>query len=390
MATSWPEHTSIETNFKNAFQLAEVFELHCAKIYAHAANHPDHHASADYVRELVSQAYRAVHSLNMQNTASSLLDLQVATATLDDKAKEYCPVSTSKTLPLPTGGEINGNENTVTPGLKDLLTGEYEDEDEEEDSDWEESEEDTDDEYYEYCSGSDAELDDDELEAVARTTSFQQTIQEEKKSNANPTLNTNSTSKPTPNPNPNPSTSLSTTEETSPNQDKIDSKKEESIDVTKDETPSPQPVSIIQDQAMHDRITAALRTLPLPCHESELEEIPLQRVMTHVPRPPTQSTVSPTTEDTQSEATAVQTRSNQEGTCAVVETSVTAPAAPVVSVTGDDLGRGRQKKKDSFDAERLQRKLSMRSSPADFPRRFKTVCYKYVRRAMVPLRGQAN
>lgn len=356
MASSWPEHTSIDANFKNAFQLAEVFELHCAKIYAHAANNPDHHASADYVRELVSQAYRAVHSLNMQNTASSLLDLQVATATLDDKAKEYCPPSK-----ISHAGEIV--RDTVAAGLGELLTGDYDDEDEEEDSDWEESEEDTEDEYYEYCSGSDAELDDDELEAVARTTSFQQTVSTEK----NPD--------PHPNSNSNPKTSI---KEENSIKIKIESEKEEPISKDDNDTPSPPPVSIIQDQAMHDRITAALRTLPLPCHESELEEIPLQRVMTHVPRPQTQSTVSPTTEDTQSEATAVQTRSNQDTTCgAAVSASVTAPAGETV-------------RKDSFDASRLHRKLSMRSSPAGFPKRLKTVCYKYVRRAMVPIRGQGN
>ncbi|KAJ5754532.1 hypothetical protein N7533_004075 [Penicillium manginii] len=407
MATSWPEHTEIESNFNDVSQLAQVFELHCAKIYAHAASHPDHPASADYVRQLVSQAYRAVHSLNMQNMASSCLDLEVATATLDNKAKEYSqgpellsPVDDAKTCEpeIETDSHTQTDENEVRLGLQDLLTGNFEDEDEEEDSDWsDESDSDEDDEYYEYCSGSEAELDLDELEAVARTSTFQnaqnalQSELEEKKNaiieervlEANDII-ANQQQEPV------STTTTTTMPMSSP------------FPANEPETPSPPPVSIIQDQAMHDRITAALRTIPLPCHESELEEIPLQlarietqtiplsrmethtvplaRVQTH--RPATTSTVSPTETDT-SEATAVQTEgSSPETRCT---TSVTAP--PAVTV----VGAGGMARKPSFDASRLHRKLSMRSSSAGgLPRRLKTVCYKYVRRAMVPIRGESS
>ncbi|CAI7579572.1 unnamed protein product, partial [Penicillium pancosmium] len=355
MATSWPEHTSIDSNFKDVSQLAQVFELHCAKIYAHASSHPDHPASADYVRQLVSQAYRAVHSLNMQNVASSCLDLEVATATLDNKAKEYsqCPellssVHDAKPCEPEPETEIHTetDENEVRVGLEDLLTGDFEDEDEEEDSDWsDESDSDEDDEYYEYCSGSEAELDLDELEAVARTSTFQnaqnalQAEIEEKKNaiieervlEANDII-ANQQSEPT--------TTTTTTTTTMP--------MAMSIPENENETPSPPPVSIIQDQAMHDRISAALRTIPLPCHESELEEIPLSRMETHtVPlarvqtrRPETNSTVSPT--DDTSEATAVQTEeSSPETRCT---TSVTAPPAVTPA------GAGGMARKPSFDA----------------------------------------
>lgn len=401
MATSWPEHTLVDSNFKDVSQLTQVFELHCAKIYAHAANHPDHPASADYVRQLVSQAYRAVHSLKMQHMASSCLDLEVATATLDNKAKEYfqgpellSPVPDAKPCEAGPETEINTeiDENEVRVGLEDLLTADFEDEDEEEDSDWsEESDSDEDDDYYEYCSGSEAELDLDELEAVARTSKFQNAqsalqaeieekqnaIIEEKVLEANDII-ANQQQDPV----------TTTTTSTMPMGIPMP------IPEIEPETPTPPPVSIIQDQAMHDRITAALRTIPLPCHESELEEIPLARIETETlplarmethtlplarvqtHRPTTNSTLSPT--DDTSEATAVQTEESSPETCT---TSVTAPAA--VSVVGE--------RKPSFDATRLHRKLSMRSSSAGgLPRRLKTVCYKYVRRAMVPIRGQVQ
>ncbi|KAJ5966275.1 hypothetical protein N7481_012989 [Penicillium waksmanii] len=349
MATSWPEHTLIDSNFKDASQLAQVFELHCAKIYAHAASHPDHPASADYVRQLVSQAYRAVHSLNMQNMASSCLDPEVATATLDNKAKEYSqgpelrsPVYDANPCKPEPGTEIHTetDENEVRGGLEEFLTADFEDEDEEEDSDWsDESDSDEDDEYYEYCSGSEAELDMDELEAVARTSTFQsaqnalQAEIEEKKNaiieervlEANDIIANQQEEPPTP---------TTTTTTTMPVPMAM------TIPENENESPSPPPVSIIQDQAMHDRISAALRTIPLPCHESELEEIPLARMETHtVPlarvqthRPETNSTVSPT--DDTSEATAVQTEeSSPETRCT---TSVTAP--PAVTTAGGGAG----------------------------------------------------
>lgn len=387
MATegSWPEHTFIDTNFKDVSQLAQVFELHCAKIYAHAANHPDHPASADYVRELVSQAYRAVHSLNMQNMASSCLDLEVAIATLDNKAKEYRQIPelsppTHDAKPAEPELELTTEttEDHTGAGLKDILTGNFEDEDSEEDSDWDESESETDDEYYEYCSGSDAELDEDELEAVARTSTLQQIQQTQSlpQSTKTPIKEEKELEEE------------NSAERTGAIQEEREEGEEESTLKEDSDTPSPPPVSIIQDQAMHDRITAALRTIPLPCHESELEEIPLARVeeppltrvLTHVPRPQTRSTVSP--DDTQSEATAVQTESNHDNRQCT--TSATAPAATTTTATA--IGT----RKTSFDAGRLHRKLSMRSSPANLPRRLKTVCYKYVRRAMVPIRGQSS
>jgi hypothetical protein len=317
------------------------------------------------------------------------LDLEVATATLDNKAKEYSqgpgllsPVHDAKPCEPEPETEIHTetNENEVRVGLEDLLTGDFEDEDEEEDSDWsDESDSDEDDEYYEYCSGSEAELDLDELEAVARTSTFQNAqnalqAEIEEKKNAIIEERVLEANDIIANQQPVPTTTTTTMPMAM------------SIPENENETPSPPPVSIIQDQAMHDRISAALRTIPLPCHESELEEIPLARMETHtVPlarvqtrRPETNSTVSPT--DDTSEATAVQTEESSPGTRCT--TSVTAPPAVTPA------GAGGMARKPSFDATRLHRKLSMRSSSAGgLPRRLKTVCYKYVRRAMVPIRG---
>lgn len=359
MATSWPEHTFTDTNFKDVSQLAHVFELHCAKVYDHAANHPDQAASADYVRQLVSQAYRAVHSLHMQSMASSCLDMEIATETLENKAIEYrrsremLPANEPNPSKVETVAETKGDN--ASAGLEALLTGDYE-ENEEEDSDWEESEEETDDEYYEYCEGSDAEseMDEYEREEIMESPNSQSTLRIQ-----DPKMTENITH------------TAPEGNDTRENQEQ----QQEQKHFAKDDSPSPSPppVSIVQDQEMHDRITAALRTLPLPCHESELEEIPLERV-THIDRPMTHSTESPT-DDERSEATAVQTESNQETQCTTSATT-TAPTGDVV-------------RKPSFDATRLHRKLS-RSSPAGLPRRLKTVCYKYVRRAMVPIRGQAH
>lgn len=364
MATSWPEHTFTDKNFKDVSELAQVFELHCAKVYDHAANHPDHAASADYVRQLVSQAYRAVHSLHMQSMASSCLDMEIAAETLENKAIEYR--RSRELLPahepskVETAIETTSGKDNAGTGLKGLLTGDYE-EDEEEDSDWEESEEETDDEYYEYCEGSDAESETDEqereLEVIVESPNSQSTLRIRE-----PKMTENITH------------TAPDVNDTSENHEREWEQKH--MAQYESPSPSPPPVSIIQDQEMHDRITAALRTLPLPCHESELEEIPLARVVTHVDRPMAYSTESPT-DDERSEATAVQTESNQETQCT---TSVTATA----TVPAGDMAR-----KPSFDATRLHRKLS-RSSPAGLPRRLKTVCYKYVRRAMVPIRGQAH
>lgn len=149
----------------------------------------------------------------------------------------------------------------------------------------------------------------------------------------------------------------------------------ESQKPVEEQTPSPPPISITQDKAMHDRITAALQTLSLPCNKPE--EVPLTRVETHIDCLPTNTdSTTPPTDDTHSEATTVQVESRPE-TPQQVPQQVPAPLAARSSM------RNR-----SLDAS-LERKLSSRSSSGSL-RRLKTVCHKYVGRVLVPIRGKAN
>ncbi|CAI7662958.1 unnamed protein product [Penicillium bialowiezense] len=381
MTSAWPQHTLDGRKFDDVFQLAQTFELHCAKVYDHALNHPDCAPSADYVMQLVSQAYRAVHSLHMQKTATEYLDMGTATAALEKNAKEYherCELSSvddnepaeaeTADEPVPTAPSV---------GLMDILTEDF-GEDDEEDSEWEESDEDTDDEYYEYCEGSDS---DSEMEELAELSKIELAKPLERAKQAGDAQ-----------------TKVLT---------KIPERQTTAIGATNP------PISIFKDQAMHDRITAALRNMSLP--PDEPEETTLEKVETHIDSPKTDSTACPTeepeqaplvqvethidhpkmdttaystdepeeapltdstacsTDDAHSEATAVQTKSHQQ---TVLQHSITAPAANT--------------RKASLDSTHFQRKLSMRSSASGLSRKFKTVCYKYAGRVMVPIRGKAN
>ncbi|CAG7957250.1 unnamed protein product [Penicillium salamii] len=367
MTTSWPAHTLDDSKFEDVFQLAQKFELHCAQVYSHAATHPDSAPSADYVMQLVSQAYRAVHSLHMQKIASAYLDSGAAVAALETKAKEYRDASSNNDT---HSVEAVEEETPQVPGagLVDLLNGDFED-DEEEDSEWEESDEETDDEYYEYCEGSDSDSNSD-LEELARTSriDLSQPIQQNEMSNDAQARE------------PTYAPKTQTT-------------------IAKEETPPP--VSIIQDQAMHDRITAALQNLTLPSEEPE--DVPLTRVETYIDPSMTTCTMSPThethrepedvpltrvktyidpsmttcamsaTHETHSEDSAVQIESHQEPK---LEHFATAPAHNTT--------------KSGAESVALHRKISMRSSPGGISRRLKTVCYKFAGRAMVPVRGKVN
>lgn len=345
----WPEQLPQDIQFDNVFDLAQTFESHCAKIYDHATLHPNDVASADYVMRLVSQAYRAVHSLHVQKKALDFWDLNTATAELRKhalKERETCNVETIEHAKVIETPELPVNDQQEEPQhgtLADLINGDFED-DEEEDSDWEESEEETDDEYYEYCEGSDA---DSELEALGtvaevehdeKTITKPQSIQSEEKSDA-PEKN----------------------------------EKEETKDAS-----LPPTVPILQDQAMHDRITAALQHMNFsqadPEPKPEPETVVLEPIQTQSDHS-TSLSDSSSTRDTQSEATAVQTNSNQD-----------APHLQPSTIISPEKAA----QKPSFDAVRLPRKLAEGSVPTDIPRRLKTVCYKYVRRAMVPIRGKAQ
>lgn len=360
MALQWPKQLAAHSHFESVFDLAQDFEIHCAKVYDHAALHPTDVVSADYVMQFVSHAYRAVHSLHMQKKALEFCDLSTATADLQRNAikfretRDLDPVHNTHdetASPSPDETEENPRRNT----LADLINGNFEDDEEDEDSDWDESEEETDDEYYEYCEGSDAESELDGLEAIAEA---EQEAVEDVSAKVSPELDENA-------------------EPAEPCEKKN----------TSETSASPPPVPILQDQAMHDRITAALQKLSLPCEEvepassepvesapAESEPATLEQIQSVSNRSIAPST-TPSTQYTQSEATAVQTNSDQDAPPLEAST-VAQPEKPA--------------QKTSFDAVRLQRKLSKSSSPADIPRRLKTVCHKYVRRAMVPIRAKAH
>lgn len=199
----------------------------------------------------MSKAYRAVHSLQMQKIATEYLDMSTATAALEKNAKEYherCELPfVDNREPVQAEAADEPIQTAPSVGLWDILTEDF-DEDDEEDSEWEVSDEDTDDEYYEYCEGSDS---DSEMEALAEVSNIELAKPLERTKHAGdaqPQVLT-----------------------------KMPEHKTASIGATKP------PTSIFKDQAMHDRITAALRNMSFP--PDEPEEAPLARVETHIDHP---------------------------------------------------------------------------------------------------------
>ncbi|KAJ5223777.1 hypothetical protein N7468_008319 [Penicillium chermesinum] len=349
MALQWPTQLD-DSRFEDVFDLAQTFELYCAKVYDHATLHPDDVAPADYMMQFVSQAYRAVHSLHMHKKASEYLDLDIATADLQRDAAKYREACNLESTAEPRPTEIanlpapeNEDENEETSprsALADLLNGNFEDEDEE-DSDWEESEEETDDEYYEYCEGSDVESELGEMRVVTGPEGDEP-----------------------------PSENQHTLYELP---DKVSiSEKEQSNSAPLPPAPTPPTASILQDQAMRDRITAALENMSFA--SGEPEPTPSEQTRTQSAHSTVPSTTS-SSQDTQSDATAVQTNSNQDAP----------PLVPSVTAPPEKMTR-----KSSLDAFGIHRKLSKSSSPNGIPQRLRTVCYKYVRRAMVPVRGKVQ
>ncbi|KAJ5114159.1 hypothetical protein N7456_002693 [Penicillium angulare] len=350
MANQWPEYGLDSSNLQDSFQLAREFELQCTKVFDHAARHPTDAASADYVMQFAAQAYQAVHSLYIQKLSSSYWDLKVATSELESRAIDYREgrdfqlpnhIHPGKVL-TPLGSQENDNltvDANESTSLNNTGKEDYDEEEEEseDDDDWEESEEETDDEYYEYYEGSDA---DSELEALA-------------------TLDTNNAAPH----------NAATGPSEGPEIHQILSTSEGAP--LKDPSPPPPTTSIFQDQAMHDRITAALQQISIPLEDQN--QAPIERTETQttkIAHPPVYSITPPITppaDDTQSEATAVQTQSNQE------------PAREPPAM-----------KRKSFDAVQIHHKLPSDVPPNGIPRRLKTVCYKYMRRAMVPIRGKSH
>ncbi|KAJ6007287.1 hypothetical protein N7540_011263 [Penicillium herquei] len=344
MANQWP-NTFNDSEVSNVFQLAQNFELHCAQVYEHAASHPSDAASADYVMQLALQAYRTVHSLHMQKLESSYWDLSTATAQLESKITEF-----RKERSLPSSEHISPLDehlDTVSPPLSDqinttpdsalgcLIMSEYEDDEDESDSDWEESEEESDDDYYEYSEGSDC---DSELDMIIEADEVD--IVEDAE-----------------------------TEKFAENQEPEGSKQGETEPCTEDKQAQPPVPALLDQAAMHDRITAALQAMAI-------KENPDQAPPTQ-PEPHADDaklyTVPTSTDDGHSEATTVRLDSNP------VESLKTSPTLACVGET-----------RTNIDVTHLHRKLSAQTTPKGTPRRLKTVCYKYIRKAMVPIRGKAH
>jgi hypothetical protein len=361
MESQWPEPSFGSGEFKDVFQFAQTFELHCAKVYDHATRYPEGAASATYVMDLVSQAYRAVRSLHMQKMATWYLDQKTATASLQSKAIEYR--ETQELLPSEhteavTSAEVtteNLSEDTVRNDIENSFNGDLEDDSD--DSDWDESsEEETDDEYYEYNEESEEEEDEDlgNIRRVHRVRTIHEVPEDD-----GPEMSQS------------PPINLATPKHT-------DNRTDDAIF-----TP---PIMSPEEQAAHDRITAALQRISAKFEDAD--PAPLARVQTRTKFPMQQT--PPHTDDSQSEATTIRPESGHDQLSppqTATERGSSAPGTtnvpPVALVT---------ERKASFDGtgeQVVQGSLSRRTSVAVIPRRIKTVCHRYVRRAMLPIRGKA-
>lgn len=352
MTSQWPDNTWDDSNVEDVFQLAQNFELHCAQVYDHAASNPKDAASADYVMQLALQAYRTVHSLHMQKVASSYCNIDVAAAALESKVAEYRKSQQDSPCQQPTLDECVKHDSSAldqqiipAPGntLEDLMGSDLEDD--ESDSDWEESDEESDDDYYEYYEGSEA---DSDLEDV-----MQEDGEEDLEENAVEEVQSITTDRPALN---------------------LQTRNSEDITTKTASLPSS---SILRDAKMNDSILAALQNLAI----GEPNQTPPAPAPAPVPAPAsaepqmeppnTASTVPPS--ETHSETTAVQTQSNREPSR---QSSTTVGGIDTVQ-SAMETGRGYEKS-------------SIQVNPDRIPRRLKTVCSKYIRRAMVPIRGKAH
>jgi hypothetical protein len=361
MESQWPESSFVSGEFKDVFQFAETFELHCAKVYDYAAQYPDGAAPATYVMDLVSQAYRAVHSLHMQKMATWYLDQNMATASLQSKALEYRETQESHSAEHTEA--VASAEGTVEKQIEETVRQDIENffsqdlEDDSEDSDWSESsEEETDDEYYEY--NEESEEEDDDLRGIRRVHRVR-TIQELPEDDL-PEMNQSPPIKPT-----------------TPKH--VD-------EATHDATFTP-PLMSPEEQAAHDRITAALQRISAKFEEAE--PVPLARVQTRAK--PLQQTPPPTG-DSHSEATTIRPESVRDQ-LSPPQTATERGSSVPGTISAVEVEAPSTESKASFDGTGVQvtqGSLSRRASVAVIPRRIKTVCHRYVRRAMLPIRGKAH
>lgn len=360
MESQWPESSFVSGEFKDVFQFAETFELHCAKVYDYAAQYPDGAAPAMYVMDLVSQAYRAVHSLHMQKMATWYLDQNMATASLQSKALEYRETQESQSAEHTEA--VASAEGTVEKQIEETVRQDIENffsqdlEDDSEDSDWSESsEEETDDEYYEY--NEESEEEDDDLRGIRRVHRVR-TIQELPEDDS-PEMNQSPPIKPT---------------------------TPKHVDEATHDAPFTPPLMSPEEQATHDRITAALQRISAKFEEAE--PVPLARVQTRAK--PLQQTPAPTG-DSQSEATTIRPESVRDHLSPPQTATERGSSAPG-TINAAELAPATESKAscDGTGMQATQGNLSRRASVAVIPRRIKTVCHRYVRRAMLPIRGKAH
>ncbi|KAJ5690517.1 hypothetical protein N7462_004909 [Penicillium macrosclerotiorum] len=348
MISQWPEPSFKEGDFQDVSHFADIFELHCAKVFDHAMHHPSDTVSATYVMDLVSQAYRAVHCLGIQRKAVSCLDTKHSTASLRSKALEYRETQIPPSTEDAEAGDTadadaeDKHQKAVNRIVENFFNKDIDEEDEGEDEDWSEEESDTDDEYYEYHEESEDDEDErgsndeEDTTEIIQGVGAMEIIEEDQEED---TLGLNT-------------------------------------GVEEAEIPAPS-VFLSRDQGIHERILDSLQSLPPPYDTST----PPMEAFTQ--------TTPPSPDNDQHEVVAV-TTVTQESTQGVPLTRQPEPTAqevptPETPTTESDT----TERKASYDGAGLRRSLTFRR-PGGVPQRVKTVCYRYVRKAMVPIRGKVH
>ncbi|EPS32744.1 hypothetical protein PDE_07704 [Penicillium oxalicum 114-2] len=361
MDSAWPQPSFVNTKFNDVFQFAEIFEKHCAQVYSHATQCPEETVRSEYMIDLVSQAYRAVRSLHLHQMGRQHLDTNTAIAALKSRSTQQRRVKKTRTLnlqPTLTTEESKCRERELKRDIDDLFTAGPDDENE--DPDWcaSSEEEETEDEYYEYHEESES---DNEHTSLTHRMHRVRTIHELPEDDV-PELSRS------------PPIELAITQ---PDKDPNEAS-----------TMTP-PVMLTEEQIANDRITAALQRISEKFEDAE--SVPLTRVSARVNRPlqPT----PPSTDDSNSEATTIRPESGSEP-LSLLHTATDDVSSSLRLTTRAAHGEVPTEQQTSSEDAHLGTarpgRLTRRASVTVLPRRIKTVCHRYVRRAMLPLRGKTQ
>ncbi|KAJ5488761.1 hypothetical protein N7539_003651 [Penicillium diatomitis] len=376
MESAWPQPTFDNSQFNDVFRFAESFESHCARVYHHATRFSDERVPADYVVELVLQAYRAVRSLHLHHAGNTYLDTETAIAALQSRAAQHREprkraAPDHQSLAKPQGSRcldrrmVKSNsagdvERTLGKRLERHIDGLLDDdiEDEDEDPDWSESSEGerTEDEYYEYNEES-SESEDEPVGSAHRMHRVR-TIQELPEDDI-PEISRS----------PPIGLVINANGKMAHNDDAF--------------TP---PIMSTEEQATHDRISAALQRISDKFEDAET--VPLTRVSARE-NEPLQPT-PPSTDDSNSEATTIRPESSPEP-LSLLQTAtdeVSSSLRLTMRPAHDTLSPNQRTSSGEIHHVVLPGRLTRRASVAVLPRRIKTVCHRYVRKAMMPLRGK--